>query len=60
MAGPRRGIHALQLEVDRSLYLDEQLRTPGPGFDAIAGLIAAITAALTRSVLEHPEALAAE
>ena len=57
---PAEGIHALQLEVDRSLYLDEQLRTPGPGFDAIAGLIAAITAALTRSVLEHPEALAAE
>ncbi len=57
---PAEGIHALQLEVDRSLYLDEGLRGPGPGFDAIAGLIAAMVSALSSAALEPPEALAAE
>jgi N-formylglutamate amidohydrolase len=57
---PAEGIHAIQLELDRSLYLDEALRAPGPGFDAIAGLIAAITSSLSAAVLETPEALAAE
>jgi hypothetical protein len=31
---PAEGIHALQLEIDRSLYLDEACASPGPGFDA--------------------------
>ena len=35
---PRRGIHALQIEIDRRCYLDAGNR-PGPGFDRIAGLI---------------------
>ena len=57
---PAEGIHALQLEVDRALYLDDALEAPGPGFDAIAGLVAAIVSALTAAVLDAPEALAAE
>lgn len=57
---PAEGVHALQLEVDRSLYLDEDLRGPGPGFDTIAGLIAAITSALAACAIEPPQALAAE
>ncbi|MCF2514539.1 N-formylglutamate amidohydrolase [Sphingomonas sp. G124] len=36
---PRNGIHALQLEIDRSLYLESDGRTAGPGFDRIASLI---------------------
>jgi N-formylglutamate amidohydrolase len=28
---PSRGRHALQIEISRDLYLDEQLRLPGPG-----------------------------
>jgi N-formylglutamate amidohydrolase len=36
---PQAGIHALQLEIDRSLYLDRGGRTAGPGFDRIALLI---------------------
>jgi N-formylglutamate amidohydrolase len=56
---PAEGIHALQLEIDRSLYLDEDLRAPGPGFDTIAGLIAAIVSALAARALE-PQVLAAE
>lgn len=34
-AAPRRGIHALQLEIDRSSYLDSRLVEPGEGFDAM-------------------------
>jgi N-formylglutamate amidohydrolase len=57
---PGDGIHALQLEVDRSLYLDESLRNPGPGFDTIAALIAAIASAIAARALDPPQALAAE
>jgi N-formylglutamate amidohydrolase len=57
---PAEGIHALQLEIDRSLYLDEALQAPGPGFDLIATLIAAIVSALSARALDPPQALAAE
>jgi N-formylglutamate amidohydrolase len=36
---PEEGIHALQLEIDRSLYLDRDGHTAGPGFDRIASLL---------------------
>jgi N-formylglutamate amidohydrolase len=36
---PDDGIHALQLEIDRSLYLDRDGRAAGPGFDRVASLI---------------------
>ncbi len=57
---PQRGVHALQLELDRSLYLAPDLRTTGPGFDRVARLIAAVAAALTAAALDPPEAIAAE
>lgn len=57
---PPRGIHALQLELDRSLYLAPDLRTTGPGFDRTARLVAAIAGALAAAALEPPEAIAAE
>jgi N-formylglutamate amidohydrolase len=57
---PARGIHALQLELDRSLYLAPDLRTTGPGFDRVARLIAAIAEALAAAALDPPEAIAAE
>lgn len=57
---PRDGIHALQLEVDRSLYLGPDLRSPGPGFDRIAKLIAAIVAALEGQAFAPAHGLAAE
>ncbi|SFG27972.1 N-formylglutamate amidohydrolase [Novosphingobium sp. CF614] len=34
-ADPRGGIHALQLEIDRSRYLDADLVEPGPGMAAM-------------------------
>jgi N-formylglutamate amidohydrolase len=57
---PARGIHALQLELDRSLYLAPDLRSTGPGFDRVARLIADIAAALAAAALDPPEAIAAE
>jgi N-formylglutamate amidohydrolase len=43
---PAERIHALQIEIDRSLYLDAALHEPGPGFDRAARLIAAVADAL--------------
>ncbi|MEA3011445.1 MAG: hypothetical protein QOJ91_3137 [Sphingomonadales bacterium] len=57
---PERGVHALQLELDRSLYLAPDLRSTGPGFDRVARLIAAIAEALAAAALAPPEAVAAE
>lgn len=38
-AAPARGIHAMQLEVCRSAYLDAALREPGPGLAAVARIL---------------------
>jgi N-formylglutamate amidohydrolase len=58
---PAEGIHALQMEIDRSCYLDPALKEPGPGFDRTALLVAAIAAALRDEVLRRPpDAIAAE
>ena len=57
---PERGVHALQIELDRSLYLAPDLRSTGPGFDRTARLIAAIAEAVAAAALEPPEAIAAE
>lgn len=39
---PERGVHALQLEIDRRCYLDPAGREPGEGFDRTARLIEGI------------------
>jgi N-formylglutamate amidohydrolase len=55
---PRTGRHALQIEFDRSLYLNAGLRLPGPGLASAQGLLAEIAEALLDA---EPEiALAAE
>jgi N-formylglutamate amidohydrolase len=38
-AASTRGIHGLQVEICRAVYLDERLREPGPGFDAVAEVL---------------------
>jgi N-formylglutamate amidohydrolase len=38
-AAPARGIHGLQVEICRAVYLEERLQEPGPGFDAVADLL---------------------
>ena len=39
---PTTGIHAVQLEFDRTLYLDARLTQPGPGMDATVELLRGI------------------
>ncbi|MBV9932508.1 MAG: N-formylglutamate amidohydrolase [Alphaproteobacteria bacterium] len=48
---PHDNVHALQIEIDRSLYLGPDLRDPGPGFDRVARLIAQVAAALADAAL---------
>ena len=38
-AATAQGIHALQIEVDRSCYLDAGLSEPGEGFAAVVSLL---------------------
>ena len=57
---PARSIHALQMEMDRSCYLDPELRAPGPGFAAACRLVAALVAALEAHLLDAAPAIAAE
>lgn len=45
-ARPASGIYAIQIEVDRSLYLDEALRECGPGLADMQAIIATMVAAM--------------
>ena len=47
---PAAGIHALQLEFDRAIYLAPDGRTPGPGFDRAARLLETLTAGLADQI----------
>ncbi len=57
---PADGVHALQIEIDRGLYLEPALRDPGPDFDRVARLIASVARALAGKAQEPPQAIAAE
>lgn len=57
---PEKDIHALQIEIDRTLYLGADLLTPGPGFDKVARMLAAVTAAIAARACETPLPIAAE
>ena len=57
---PDSAVHALQIEIDRSAYLDADLRTPGPGFEGVARLIAGVAQAIEQRLLNGQDALAAE
>ncbi len=57
---PMRGVHALQLEIDRRSYLNGRLDAPGPGFDLIASLIATLADGLGELLLSRQVATAAE
>jgi N-formylglutamate amidohydrolase len=59
-AKPRANIHAIQLEVDRSLYLDTDLRQPGPGIERLQLLISGLLEALADEALGSPSLIAAE
>ena len=49
-AAPNDGLHALQLEIDRSSYLDSRLTEPGKGFAAMAHLLAGLVRRLAVEV----------
>jgi N-formylglutamate amidohydrolase len=36
------GIHAVQIEIDRTAYLDTGMANTGPGFDAVVALLVAM------------------
>lgn len=57
---PAAGVHAIQLELDRSLYLDRTLRAPGPGLARTAAIVRAMLAALADEALARGLPLAAE
>ena len=57
---PGLGIHAVQVEIDRRLYLDDPMREPGPGFDSIARLIEGLAAGLGEALLGRQAPAAAE
>ena len=59
-ARPAANIHAVQLELDRTLYLDRKLHAPGAGFARVVDLVRAIMAALADEALSPPLAQAAE
>lgn len=57
---PDRGIHALQLEICRSTYLERDGRTAGSGFDRVALLIETLAEGLGRVLLDRALRDAAE
>lgn len=57
---PRANVHAVQLEIDRSLYLDSALREPDPGLHRINALISDLVASLCDEALGYSSLIAAE
>jgi N-formylglutamate amidohydrolase len=58
---PLRGVHAIQIEIDRTLYLDSDLMEPGEGLPAMQRLLTDLAATLTQELGgERGLALAAE
>ncbi len=51
-ADPNSGLHAVQLEIDRSSYLDQRLVEPGSGFAAMAHLLTGLVRRLAGEVAE--------
>lgn len=56
---PQQGIHALQIEIDRSLYMDESSVTRSENFAAVSETLARVTAGLA-GLGRRPMQLAAE
>jgi N-formylglutamate amidohydrolase len=59
-AWPARGVHALQLEIDRRCYLDERLAEAGPGFDRTAAFVETLAIELGEALIGRQYATAAE
>jgi N-formylglutamate amidohydrolase len=59
-ARPAAGIHAIQIELDRALYLDAALDGPGDGLVTTARLLRRMIDAVADEALAMPAAIAAE
>ena len=59
-ARPAAGIHALQIEVDRALYLDDAREAPGQGLERMNGVIADLIDRLDAVLPNVETAIAAE
>jgi N-formylglutamate amidohydrolase len=57
---PARDRHAIQIEVDRSLYLDPDMRDPGPGLYPMQSFIAALARTLADEITRPDISIAAE
>lgn len=57
---PADNIHAIQIEIDRRLYLDARLDAPGPGLAATAALLRRVLAAAADALTGRGVILAAE
>lgn len=57
---PEAGFHALQIEIDRALYLDAALDEPGPGLPRVQALVMALAEALAQELPRADYAMAAE
>jgi N-formylglutamate amidohydrolase len=57
---PNANIHAVQLEVDRSLYLDSYLREPGPGLDRISSFVTSLVDVMADEAMGSATLIAAE
>ena len=57
---PGDGIHALQIEIDRSLYLDPMLDQPGAGLQRCRAFVSDLADALAEEAIGKPLAEAAE
>jgi N-formylglutamate amidohydrolase len=53
---PRRGVHALQIEINRGLYMDEVRREPSAGFGRVQNSVTEALKAMRKAawaILEH-------
>jgi N-formylglutamate amidohydrolase len=49
-AAPRRGLHAMQIEICRSLYLDSRLAEPGPDIERVIAILVRLVRRLAGEV----------
>lgn len=57
---PERDCHAIQMEFDRSLYLDKAMEAPGPGLTRMQAILVALVEALQEELPRRGYAMAAE
>lgn len=57
---PQHGVHALQIEIDRSAYLARDLSSPGQGFDRVSRFIEQLASGLAAAIDDQPTSIAAE